>query len=337
MTLLKSIKKGLGMDKKPIVDFEIDHTKLLQSIPVPHPRDAIVNDPRIFSSTGKAEAWFNGSVTHHDGKNRLLYRVEGQPWFRLARIGSVILDTNFQPIPDTNRLLPLKSKREKWFAEDPRWIHFGTTVIMSYTDSSEMALANFKDDGSIAESWYLERPHKNNPQVPEKNWAFFEHEGELYAVYKIVPHSIIKITGNKASWFTSTDRHIPANRPWWNYGQARGGASPVKHNKVFYHFFHSHTISTLNRWGPVRQYHVGLYVFNAEPPFEVIGYVPTPLFSANLDEEVTKDRPCQHRVVFPCGALRTSRGWWISYGWNDYRLRMRYIDDEEIEERIKLH
>ena len=268
----------------------------------------------------------------------LLYRMEAKPWFRTARIGLVELTEQFVPKQETNRLLDLKSSKGKLFAEDPRWVRFGPSWLIAYTDSSEVLMASLSRNLEIMDSWTLKRPYNPVKWSPEKNWAVFEHNEELHAVYRICPHSIVKIVGSNVTPEHSTSEHTKdgIHTSFWKYGHPRGGASPVLHKGKWFHFFHSSVIHDnpgFNRNGKVKQYHCGLYVFNDVPPFSVCAKTKEPIILYTFPNEFEKDRPSQHNVVFPCGATRalSDDGWIISYGVNDYRLRITYVSDESID------
>lgn len=331
-TITAHIGKRRGRPPKPkplaAVDFEIDHKRLIQNVAVPGLDESVVYDTRIQDSDGIARAWFNGSAEIINGARKLLYRVEAKPWFRLAQIAMCDLDADWQPIPSTNRLLPLRSAKGKIFAEDPRWIRFGETWLMAYTDSWNQALATFNEDWTIKESWFLRRPQEVG-QPADKNWAFFNHGDNLYAVYKICPHVIINVNGAGTKFEFRNESH-GMERQFWNYGTPRGGASPVLVGDLWWHWFHSSQPAGMNPWSKVKRYYAGVYLFENKPPFRIVARSQGPVFSASMTEEVEPDRPSAHRVVFPCGAIKDDLGWRITYGWNDYRLRMKNIPDSEI-------
>lgn len=322
-----------------VIDFEIDHAKLIQQIPVPKPDECVVREPAMAQCTGKVEAWFNPSVALINGKYRMLYRAEAKPWFRTARICYCELNDDFQPIPETNRVLPLKSKAGKLFAEDPRWVQFGETWLCAFTDSWDMALAAFDDQFNVKDQWYLERPKLISPPelVSEKNWAFFESGGEMYCTYKVFPHIVLKILGTKANVAHTIDRSPSSRFAQYKgmYGEPRGGSSPIYHNGLMYHFFHSSHAHSMGRYGKMKRYEVSLVTFDPDPPFRLVDFTPVPLVSADDTAMYPDDRPSQHLVKFVCGASRVNDGWWLSYGHHDYRCRMTYIPDTKIERSLK--
>jgi hypothetical protein len=81
------------------------------------------------------------------------------------------------------------------------------------------------------------------PRRPvEKNWLLFAHEGEVWAVYTIAPHTLLRLDLN--------DLHCVCCRPEsttpWDvspyarrYGMPGGGAPPVRAGNCYYVFWHS--------------------------------------------------------------------------------------------------
>ena len=49
-------------------------------------------------------------------------------------------------------------------------------------------------DYRVNRVWY---PHYPERSIWEKNWAFFSHDGCLYAIYSIKPHIVFKINGEE--------------------------------------------------------------------------------------------------------------------------------------------
>jgi len=79
-------------------------------------------------------------------------------------------------------------------------------------------------------------------QWQEKNWMLFEHDGELWAVYTIAPHVILRLDMRerdaircRRAYATAWDVSSYARR----YGEPRGGSSPVRVGAAYYAFFHS--------------------------------------------------------------------------------------------------
>lgn len=164
---------------------------------------------------------------------------------------------------------------------------------------------------AVEEVWYPE--HAGRAEW-EKNWGWFEWEEQLHCVYTISPHVVLK--GER----TLERGYVTPWEPRWSGGLLRGGASPVLVGDEYWSFFHG----SLDRPGtPRRVYSLGLYVFEAKPPFRPLWYTPEPLM---WPDESTRPPNLAVSVVFPCGAVRRGDSWLVSMGVHD-----RWIDIAEFE------
>lgn len=140
----------------------------------------------------------------------------------------------------------------------------------------------------------------------EKNWSFFEGpDGNLYAVYSFRPHRVLRIDGDRAELAYGT-----ATPDCWRFGEARGGAPPVRVGDEWWSFFHSHTADADGR-----AYVAGLYTFDADPPHAVRRVVPEPILSADRGTRTDGSGPA---VVFPAGAVRVGGDWVVACGIHDH-------------------
>jgi predicted GH43/DUF377 family glycosyl hydrolase len=306
-----------------------DHARMLQAIPMPPPMQRNVIQWTL-GRKGRVEAWFNPSLVLRNGRRWLAYRCECIPWFRLSMVALSELDANWNPILEGTTVMNLHSKFGNYCVEDPRFFVYKDNLWLSYTDAHETALARLNEDMTTADSFYLERPWFHTR--PEKNWTFFETEGRLYAVYALSPHKIIEVnTQDRTTRFAHEVRYTFK----WNWGELRGGSSPVMHEGLYWSFFHSSINIRDESYGPIRQYLIGVYAFEPRPPFTPVWMSQQPLL-AGEEEQLQHDRPSQHSVVFPCGSLRLDHGWLVSFGENDCRCRMAFFDDEIVHKLQKL-
>lgn len=154
----------------------------------------------------------------------------------------------------------------------------------------------------------------------EKNWGFFDYDGELYAVYSIHPHVVLKIDRSNA---TEISRH--SWQPQWSGGLLRGGASPVLHNGEYYSFFHGRI-----QIGRVNYYTTGCYTFEARPPFTpkritakpILAPGPTGWSKTNLS------------VLFTCGAFLQNDQWVLTHGVHDQWTQLDWIAAADVERRL---
>lgn len=188
----------------------------------------------------------------------------------------------------------LRHERAGYGREDPRLFRFRDRPHLAFTGvdgqfgPTHQLYARLSPAADKIERVWA--PHYIGRREWEKNWQFFEHERELYAVYEIGPtHKILHVRGDRADLFAETPTRLN-----WSGGEMRGGAPPVRVGDVFYHWFHG-ARDVHGR----RRYNVGVYAFKAKPPFNVVGMTPDPILWAdprNCPPEIWAD------VVFPGGA-----------------------------------
>jgi predicted GH43/DUF377 family glycosyl hydrolase len=174
------------------------------------------------------------------------------------------------------------------------------------------------NDFRVEAAWI---PNYEDRSPIEKNWQFFEHEGELYSVYSIRPHLILRHQRRRARRAFQTEARLP-----WPEMHLRGGAPPVRFGNEYYHFFH-----TVQETSGHYHYALSVYTFAAKPPFAIRRFAQAPLLTP-----ADYDRPIGYykSVIFPCGALRRGDAWAISYGYHDQECRVAVIDADQIERRL---
>ncbi|MBE2240333.1 MAG: hypothetical protein IAE81_21280, partial [Caldilineaceae bacterium] len=201
-------------------------------------------------------------------------------------------------------------------------------------------------------------------QPCEKNWLLFEHDGELFAIYQVDPHIILRVdlagVGPVRCWpvfRTDWDTTVYTRR----YGVLRGGTPPVRVGQHYISIFHSRThapgtapaerapvmetlkrlpwLRPFKRWlrewfAPVR-YYGGVYAFAAAPPFAPVYLAPRPLLRPELEgrrQRPTPSHMAPRRVVYPCGLVQIDDDrWLVSYGVHDERAVLQVFTRHEIE------
>lgn len=197
----------------------------------------------------------------------------------------------------------------------------------------------------------------------EKNWMLFEHDGELFVIYWVQPHCVLRAELAGAEPVRCT----PVYRTEWDtlayprrFGALRSGTPPVRVGDSYIALFHSRTHSQelahaartpamnklgrmlglrrVKRWlrerfAPVR-YYGGVYAFAATPPFAPTYIRPSPILWP--EHEGPRQRPtpshmAPRRVVYPCGLVRWADGWLASYGVHDERAVLRVFARNEVE------
>lgn len=161
------------------------------------------------------------------------------------------------------------------------------------------------------------------PGVPlarwQKNHLWYVHNDSLYAVYSIVPHKVLRIDGGRAEWAYET----PTNHRWKG-GELHGGTTPVKVGDEFYSFFHDRV-----QTGHMKSYRLGLYTFDAEPPFAPRRMTPHPVKVA--DPTTNPGNYCH--CIFSRGAVLDGGNWVVSVGEHDrfsglYRFSRAYLESK---------
>ncbi len=263
---------------------------------------------------------FNCSLVQHEGLLLLASRD------RETGAGVALSELGPDYQPRWTRRLSIVHPRASAACEDPRLFFFGGQLHCAFIGVEHdgrdwhvhQMVCRLGDDGEVEEVWLPEYAART---VQEKNWQFFEHEGELYSVYTVSPHVVLRHRGGKAEKVAHT-----AARLAWPGCHLRGGAPPVRVGDERYHFFHC----VKERDGQ-KEYSTGVYTFAARPPFEMCRAAETPIL---LPDE--HDRPPGLvSVVFPCGALLRDGQWIISYGYQDRECRIAVFAAEEIEKRLR--
>lgn len=257
---------------------------------------------------------FNGSILVHRGRRLLAYRVGQIP----ATIHLCELDADDAPAgPVTQLSLGALS------TDDPRLFTFRDRLHVAYSGR------RFDDTGGIGmyyarltDDWTVEaihRPQYAKARPVEKNWGFFEHAGELRAVYSIRPHVVLGIDGDRIASVTETPNALP-----WSGGHLRGGAPPVRVGDEYWSWFHG-----CDGDGPARKYNVGLYTFEAQSPFGITRLAPHPLLWATDAPDTSYQTA---GVIFPGGATLDGTTWTIASGVHDAGVELRRYDHAKARE-----
>jgi len=237
---------------------------------------------------------FNSSILQVPGKPGYLFA------YRTGWRGSEIylgwLDETFAPTGQPWKLELYHAREAPYGREDVRlfWhagrMHVGYVGVVARLNTlhhTSVLYARLTEDLTVEQVYYPAYDKRNDW---EKNWQFFSHDGELFAVYRVAPHTILRIEGEKATLAYTTPTRAP-----WTGGELRGGASPVRVGEEYWCFFHD----SVERNGR-RVYRAGLYTFEARAPFRVQRMILRPILEADPTTRPA-DQWCS--VVFPCGAM----------------------------------
>jgi hypothetical protein len=166
---------------------------------------------------------------------------------------------------------------------------------------------------------------RDGRQDIEKNWGFFACDGELFALYALVPFTVLRLTlaGGEMHAETAAVHDWPQATLEARFGALHGGASPVRVGAEFLVVVQSCVE------GPRGLRYAGsLMSFEARPPFRPLAIAPAPLFRLTRDEEELRPELMLNRRVdgclYPTGAMDMGDGAFaLAYGINDFRCGIR--------------
>jgi hypothetical protein len=290
---------------------------------------------------------FNPTLACYGGRRLLCYRVVGEQLGR--RIAMCQLDENFVPIPGSASpfsdmiefaVSALDERNTSWHA-DPRLFVLSRGLVVTWNDGLAKPLNNQflieVDADTLRPIGRARRLTETRAQTNhEKNWMLFESEGDLFCLYSIEPHRVLKLAewGEKEVIFTDC-----CDVPWddskykHTYGELRGGAQPFRVGDVFYNFCHSSY-----RVKSKRHYVAALYTFEAKGPFRPVKLLEEPIPLPNpqgADTLRPKLNAAAAAVVYPCGAVLDGDRWIITYGLNDDSSAIVDVMQSEIESRLR--
>lgn len=186
--------------------------------------------------------------------------------------------------------------------EDPRLLTFRGRVILQTYDSALGCLRLFE----VANQREIVIDHF---RAGQKNWAFFEGPGAepccVWYPSHGKQHKVIEFRWAGPWRLEPVREHFtPATMFPPEFGEARGGAPPVLRAGRFWHWFHGR-----QQAGGVLDYTLGVYTFEAVPPFRPLKCSPVMLRSPRVIDG--------KRVVFVCGAAVSGGEWVITAGLDD--------------------
>jgi hypothetical protein len=169
----------------------------------------------------------------------------------------------------------------------------------------------------------------------EKNWSFFDHDGDLYCLYSLSPFKVMRV----ALGYPDNHAHVEWSHDWYarhierKYGPLNGGAPPVRIGDHYYVVFQSKDRRMVYRGSILK--------FEAKPPFAPVSVMTHHCFRLT-EEESTLTPPFRlnpkiEQCLYPVGALycEDSGNLTISYGVNDYRGAVRTYDLADIDAAMR--
>lgn len=289
-----------------------------------------VVQPTVYREIGlptkaRQEGAYNCSL-YDDGRSGFAFAYRSK-WagsdIRLGRISD-----NYRSMGQLMPTLALHPRAVRG-REDPRlfryrgeW-HFSFTGYEARDYFCSVLYAKVSPWPFVSKVYYPQYSRRNHA---EKNWGFFEYHDDLYAVYSIGPgeHRVLKIDGESVTVEHSTEWVPP-----WQWGVMRGGASPFRIGDEYYSWFHGVKGGT-----GTRNYTIGLYTFEARPPFRPRRIIAEPLVIGGYSHWADGEGVAKY-IVFPCGAAMKKDRWHISAGEHDNKCSVFVFDAAAVEKELK--
>ncbi len=312
---------------------------------------------------------YNPAIVHHRGRLLMAYRIDFG-YDKPLRVAVAIceLDARLQVVPDSVVALSdtIRCSAENHF--DARFLVFDGRLFIHYNNNWDTApnrlfLVELDQDTLEARAPARLLNLMGERQPIEKNWMLFAHDEELFAIYQVDPHVVLRVDLAGAGPVCCR----PGYHTVWEtkgytrrYGALRGGTPPVRVGANYVSVFHSRThtrslaqgipaqaveklrrmpwLHPIKRWfreqfDPVR-YYGGVYVFAAEPPFTPTFMRPTPILWPEREGRRRHPTPspmAPRRVVYPCGLVRLDDDrWLVSYGIHDEQAALRVFSTQEL-------
>ncbi len=168
-------------------------------------------------------------------------------------------------------------------------------------------------------------------QKLEKNWSLFEAESEVYAVYSVNPHRVLRLSFTGSGPICASDFATATRNPGGYaqvHGGLRGGAAPQRVENHFYSFCHS-----IENDPAGYRYVAAVYRFQATAPFQPTDMPHRPLpieVPSKLHRKLRKLNPAVGEVVYPAGAGFVDGRWFVSIGIDDERSAIAVIDQGQV-------
>lgn len=275
---------------------------------------------------------FNPAITRFRDALLLAYRVvlaDGRRRLALCR-----LDAALEVIPGSVIALSDAIQGAGDWLADGRFCVFGERLLLHFNSGSRPRPNQIWCVELHAETLLPLTPAKplllqGARQAVEKNWMLFEHGGELLAVYRIAPHTILRLQETDTAFICLPQPPLEWPAEAWAgiYGQLRGSTPPVRVDDAWFCFFHS--VWPLPRWRRALhrllygrghrtwRYGSGFYGFSADARLQPLCFSPQPVLHASARKRRQALNPRADRVIYPCGAVFQDGNWIVSYGLND--------------------
>lgn len=287
---------------------------------------------------------FNGSILKKDDQYYFAWRhVPNNFYYSFLYWAKLNKDFSFQE--DTVKQITLNHwvYPDDHKHEDPRLFEYKNNIYCSFINYSNkqscgnQGIINLKTENV----WFPNIGHNHNAAIvkyqsrtkevatgihikikptplTEKNWGFLSKENDLYIVYQTNPLQVYRGSDLKLIKDSYNPREI------WTHGYISGGTPFYKEDYGYICFFHSYTKNIQ----AFRDYHMGAIVLDDD--FNITQISSEPLLSGDVASGIVN-----HKVVFPCGAIKERDKWFISYGYNDVTTKIFELDEKKLLTNLK--
>jgi hypothetical protein len=207
------------------------------------------------------QSGFNGALFDMADSTLCIYRGSNSKSLKYT-----YLDSDLNPVGEQRDL-------GVWRNEDPRVVCHENRVYLSTTFSwykaqtrVELRELGFLPDGTVLNRRFQLFDHIANwPEYTkppfEKNWVPFSHDENLYYIYSLSPHRVLRVDLKTEAVSLAYTTETPASK-WQSDCHLRLNAPPVLlPNGNYLSTYHVN-----NR----RKYYTGFYEFEGKPPFSVL-------------------------------------------------------------------
>ena len=259
----------------------------------------------------------NGSILPKDRSYLFIFRELINEKYYGGRIMWTHLDDRFRFVHSPQRA-PLIDG-----CEDPRIVRNSDGVYLTYTRLEgdhlfHQYICRVECEGdnlSVKEDLEMRLHQKDNRPIHrqhEKNWMPFCRENRIYFVHSINPHTVVKWgNGTVTEVYTTSPIELDWTR---KFGAPRGGSNALRFEDSYIAFFHSSIYLEGDSSVPdaPRQYFMGAYVFDADPPFRIKAVSSNPIESKYFFSRVNRISP--HRVIFPMSLWKEDQYFFLTAG-----------------------
>lgn len=302
------------------------HTAAPHEIDLPYP--AIEDLPEFVCRIASEDLQhgvrhYNGSIARHEGRVFMAYRFET---FRgVSHVGICELDSDFQVVRDIQLHPELPDTRTN--IEDPhlasvngRLYVIVANVVRDFPPTCKQRMFELHPTilGGVAEI----KTTFGNVHGIEKNWVPFElPDGELGIVYKQRPRTVIRVHDSEG-WTQDEALVCPKERFGGEQSSLSCRTSPLRLSEDYYLEIVGGHVKLSGARNRGTRYWFGAVLFEAKPPFKVVGATDKPLvWASEASPTIFNQLPGGgHPVcILPAGAMfdAEKRHIFVSCGVND--------------------